>query len=247
MKKTNDGAVRWWSEDKGFYMVLLLCVAAVAAAAYVLFVSPGAVQTDPMDGYVYEADDSVTTSDSLDRVPAMDAETVTDETQTDSSESEQEAAQTAAADDAESEEKQSKTAETVAVLTFVPPMDAEVSRAFSGDTLEYDETTRDWRTHNGADYAGQKGAAVCAVADGTVTEIGEDAICGKYVTISHAQDMQSLYAGLDDITVREGDTVSGGKQIASLGDPMPLEQKQGVHLHLELRKEGTAVDPTKFF
>ena len=75
MKKTNEAA-RWWSEDKGFYMILLLCVLAVAVAAYVLFASPQTAEADPMDGYLYEADDSVSASEPLDGVPAMETETV---------------------------------------------------------------------------------------------------------------------------------------------------------------------------
>lgn len=239
MKKTNDGAVRWWSEDKGFYMILLLCVAAVAVAAYVLFISPGTAEADPMDGYVYQADDSVTASDSLDRVPAMEADTV----QTDTAEETD--------DEAETEETAGQAQQDTqlpAVLTFTPPMNSEVSRAYAGDTLEYDETTGDWRTHGAVDYAGKAGDTVHAIADGTVLEVGEDTMFGKYVKLSHAQGTTSLYAGLDNISVSEGETVAGGKQIAVLGEqPMPLEAKQGVHLHLEVTKEDKVIDPMQLF
>lgn len=240
MKKTNEAA-RWWSEDKGFYMILLLCVLAVAVAAYVLFASPQTAEADPMDGYLYEADDSVSASEPLDGVPAMETETAED---TEDAAEAEEAETTAAAEDAEQDEPAEQTA---AALTFTPPMDADVSHAFSGDTLEYNETTRDWRTHEGADYAGEEGDAVCAIADGTVLRVDDDTIYGKYVILSHAQDMNSLYAGLDHITVSEGDSVKGGDQFAELGSPMPLEEALGVHLHLAVMKEGDAVDPAGLF
>ena len=67
------------------------------------------------------------------------------------------------------------------------------------------------------------------------------------MVLSDAQDLTSVYAGLDNISVDEGDTVSGGKQIAVLGDPMPLEQKQGVHLHLAVSRGEESVDPTSLF
>lgn len=240
MKKTNDGAVRWWSEDRGFYMILLLCVAAVAVAAYVLFASPNTAETDPMNGYVYHADDSVHASDTLDGVPAMDAGGDTaQETAGDTTEQKTQTETSAADADTDTA--------AAAALVFTPPMETDVSRAYSGDTLEYDETTEDWRTHNGADYAGEEGDAVCAIAAGTVTEVGEDAIRGKYVILSHAQDMTSLYTGLKDIAVSEGDSVAGGKQIAVLGTPMPLEEKQGTHLHLEVTKAGTCIDPAQLY
>ena len=73
MKKSNGA--QWWNEDKSFYMILMLCLMAIAVAAYVLFALPTSSETeDPMDGYLYEADDSVTASEALDRVPALDTE-----------------------------------------------------------------------------------------------------------------------------------------------------------------------------
>ena len=72
--KKSKGA-QWWNEDKSFYMILMLCLMAIAVAAYVLFALPTSSETeDPMDGYLYEADDSVTASEALDRVPALDTE-----------------------------------------------------------------------------------------------------------------------------------------------------------------------------
>ena len=241
MKKTNDAA-RWWSEDKGFYMILLLCVMAVAVAAYVLFVSPQTVEVDPTDGYLYEADDSVSASEPLDRVPAMETETAAEQT-----EETQEDAEAPTAPTGTEQAEQDEPEQTVAVLTFTPPMDTDISHAFSGDTLEYNETTRDWRTHDGVDYAGEEGDEVRAIADGTVLRVGEDTIYGKYVVLSHAQDMNSLYAGLDDVTVSEGDSITGGDSFAKLGSPMPLEQDLGVHLHLVVTQKGSTIDPASLF
>lgn len=236
MKKSNDGAARSLPEDKGFYMILFLCVAAVAVAAWVLFSSPSTVEADPMDGYMYEADDSVSVSEPLENVPS---------TQTEAEESAESSEQTAEEEPAEETAKPVET--QPAALTFTPPMDADISRAFSDNALVYNETTGDWRTHDGADYAGSAGDAVCAIADGTVLSVGDDAIYGKYVILSHAQDMASLYAGLDEISVSEGDSVDGGTQIAVLGQPMPLEYSDGVHLHIAVTKDDTAINPASLF
>lgn len=236
MKKSNGA--QWWNEDKSFYMILMLCLMAIAVAAYILFALPVSEDTeDPMDGYLYEADDSVTASEALDRVPALDTEAVEQETDSNDTDTETEAA----------EETVKEETKQPAKVVFTPPMTSDVMRSYSGDTLEYDETTGDWRTHDAVDYTGKKGDAVCAMADGTVTSVGDDAIYGKYVVLSHAQDYTSIYAGLDDISVAEGDTVSGGKQFAVLGDPMPLEQEQGVHLHFAVSKGEDAVNPTELF
>ncbi len=233
MKKARDGAVRRWSEEKRFYMVLLLCAAAVVTAIYVLFTVPGEMESDPLDGYVYEPEENITASDTLERVPAMDTGEQDDEP----------------ADEPEqvSEPEAAEAVPAVQPMQFVLPTQGELSRAYSGDALEYDETTRDWRAHTGADYAGQAGDAVCAITDGTVTEIGEDAVWGNYIILSHAQGLTSRYAGLDSITVSEGDSVKGGAQMAELGSASPLEETQGVHLHLEVQQDGKRIDPAGLF
>ena len=49
MKRTNGGA-QWWSEDKSFYLALMLCLAAIAVAAYLLFAFPnGTSDEDTMN------------------------------------------------------------------------------------------------------------------------------------------------------------------------------------------------------
>ena len=231
MKKPNEGAAHSLTEDKGFYLILFLCIAAVAVAAWVLFASPAPVEADPLDGYLYEADDSVHVSDPVEQMPVEQPDEPVDETP---------AEPPAAQPEKPAEPK-------VKELVFTPPMDSDVSHAFSGDTLEYNETTCDWRTHDGVDYAGQAGDAVCAVADGTVLHIGDDAIYGKYIILSHTGEINSLYAGLDKICISEGDTVSGGNKIAVLGEPMPLEYADGVHLHFAVTKKNVAIDPVSLF
>lgn len=233
MKRTNGGA-QWWSEDKSFYVVLLLCLAAIAAAAYLLFAFPSGTTDETMQAEEYQADDSVTASEALERIPAMDpqpAETPQEsETQTE-----------------EEEQAEQPVQQTAAALTAAPPMDSKITQDFSDDTLIYNETTGDWRTHEAVDYAGKIGDAVHAAADGTVLAVGEDPVLGNYITISHAQGLTSLYAGIKDPAVSEGDSVTQGQQIAVLGDPMPLEEKQGVHLHFAVSGEQGQKDPAELY
>lgn len=233
MKRTNGGA-QWWSEDKSFYVVLLLCLAAIAAAAYLLFAFPSGTTDETMQAQEYQADDSVTASEALERIPAMDPQPAEkqqeSETQTE-----------------EEEQTEQPVQQTAAALTVAPPMDSKITQDFSDDTLIYNETTGDWRTHEAVDYAGKIGDAVHAAADGTVLAVGEDPVLGNYITISHAQGLTSLYAGIKDPTVSEGDSVTQGQQIAVLGDPMPLEEKQGVHLHFAVSGEQGQKDPAELY
>ena len=233
MKRTNGGA-QWWSEDKSFYVVLLMCLAAIAVAAYLLFAFPSGTTDETMQAQEYQADDSVTASEALERIPAMDPQPAQKQQESETQ-------------DAATEQAEQPVQQTAAALTVVPPMDSDITQDFSKDTLTYNETTGDWRTHEAIDYAGKEGDAVQAAADGTVLAVGEDPVLGKYITISHVQGFTSLYAGIADPTVSEGDFVTQGQKIAVLGDPMPLEEKQGAHLHFAVSADGEAKDPKQLY
>lgn len=116
----------------------------------------------------------------------------------------------------------------------------KLSVPFSGDELVYHETLRDWRTHNGADYAAE--TQVCAVTAGTVTAVQDDALWGRVVEVTDAEERVWRYCGLDTVQVTERETVSAG---AVLGTPgtVPAENSAGTHLHLECRRAGEFLDP----
>lgn len=159
MKRTNGGA-QWWSEDKSFYLALMLCLAAIAVAAYLLFAFPnGTSDDDTMQAQEYQADDSVTASEALERIPAMDPQPAPEQEETQQ--------ETDTADPAEQPEQQPADA-----LSFAPPMDSKITQDFSQNTLLYNETTGDWRTHEAVDYEGKSGDAVQAAAAGTVLAVG---------------------------------------------------------------------------
>ena len=70
-------------------------------------------------------------------------------------------------------------------MQTVSPVEGEIISVYAVDSLTYNATTRDWRTHNGVDIAAQEGADVCAAADGTVYTVYEDDTMGMTVVIRH--------------------------------------------------------------
>ncbi len=92
----------------------------------------------------------------------------------------------------------------------------------------------------GLDIAGDKGGEVYAAADGKVVYVGSGVKSyGRLVIVKHKNDYLSAYAHNEEILVREGQRVSRGEQISTIGDSGAAK----VMLHLEVRKAGKPLDP----
>ncbi len=98
--------------------------------------------------------------------------------------------------------------------------------------------------HYGADLAAGTGVKVMAVADGTIRETGYGNINGNYVKMTHADGYASHYTHLHTISVSEGQKVTAGQQLGTVGS---TGYSTGPHLHFELRKDGKILDPFAYF
>ncbi len=127
------------------------------------------------------------------------------------------------------------------------PIDGQVVVGYSMDCLCFNPTTRDWRTHDGVDYAAPAGTAVCAAADGTVYTVYQDDTMGYTVVITHADGYVTTYASLsEDLDVAVGDKVTIGQTIGYVGCSAVLETALGEHLHFCVTCDGESVDPGDF-
>jgi len=95
------------------------------------------------------------------------------------------------------------------------------------------------RFHSGIDISAPPGEAVAAANDGWVEKVSEDTVLGRYILISHGEGSYTLYGGVTDITVEEGQDVRAGQVIAQVGDG----EVPGGGLHFEVRENGQFVDP----
>ena len=128
------------------------------------------------------------------------------------------------------------------------PVSGEVVMDYAMDCLCYNPTTRDWRTHNGMDFGGEAGTAVCAAAEGTVYTIYTDDTMGTTVVIRHQDGYVTTYASLrEDVTVAVGDEVTLGQTIGYVGSTALLETALGDHVHFAVSCNGSPVDPEAFF
>lgn len=132
-------------------------------------------------------------------------------------------------------------------LKTAAPVEGELVAPYSMQTLSYNATTRDWRTHDGMDIAAQTGAEVKAAADGEVYTVYNDDEMGMTVVIRHDGGYTTHYASLSEqVLVAAGDKVTLGQTIGTVGSTAMMESALGDHVCFRVTCDGETVDPTEF-
>jgi len=127
------------------------------------------------------------------------------------------------------------------------PLVGEVLTAFSMDTLIFNETLDDWRTHDGIDISAPEGTAVLSACAGTVLSVENDVLMGTTITVAHHDGYETTYANLKEgPPVAVGDNVSGGEVIGAVGTTAAAEAAQPPHLHFSVKQNGKITDPETF-
>lgn len=94
--------------------------------------------------------------------------------------------------------------------------------------------------HPGLDIAVATDSYIRAAGGGTVAEVGEDPVYGKYVLLEHPDGYRSLYAHASLTLVQQGDPVRTREVIALSGS---TGRSTAPHLHFEIQRDGEPVDP----
>lgn len=96
--------------------------------------------------------------------------------------------------------------------------------------------------HTGEDLAAPQGTAIFAAADGVVRYAGVHSSYGNYLRILHGNGDETLYAHLQYVFVRTGQTVKAGETLGTVGE---TGNATGPHLHFEILHQGVRYDPTE--
>lgn len=98
--------------------------------------------------------------------------------------------------------------------------------------------------HFAVDVVALKDAPVKAAADGTVVFAEWTADTGYLILIKHPNNFISVYKHNASLLKAQGDLVTAGEVIATVGNTGTLTT--GPHLHFELWMDGVPMDPTNF-
>jgi len=121
---------------------------------------------------------------------------------------------------------------------FSPPLHHRVITSPYG--YRNHPVTGKWGLHTGTDYRSPIGSPVYSCSDGIVLSVGKLEDYGKFIIIKHKNGYTSLYGHLNKIMVIRNQTVVEGTLIAKSGN---TGISTGPHLHFEIRKNGSPVDP----
>lgn len=100
--------------------------------------------------------------------------------------------------------------------------------------------------HKGVDLLATDGTDVAAMYDGTVIDVKNTFEMGYEVIIDHGDNVVATYASLGDVQVVKGQNVKQGDKLGVASTTASNEFMDGAHVHLEIAKDGKAVDPMPY-
>jgi len=124
--------------------------------------------------------------------------------------------------------------------SFSWPLRGRITSAFGSRT---NPLTRRKSFHSGIDIGVPEGTAVSASADGKVIFSGWKDTYGNMIIVKHSDGYITVYAHNKKNLVSENDTVTRGDKIALSGMTGFVT---GPHLHYEIRKHLTPLNPRRF-
>ena len=216
---------------RGLIIILAICVIAVACILFVALM-PAENSNEAADNNVSEVKD----------VQNIESPTLEDKIKEDTLKKDDEIKDTQETAEAESVIEQA--IEDEKKISLAKPLEGEIVQAFEIDKLVFNSTLNIWQTHPGVDIVPGSSANVTAAMAGEVVKVEKDPTMGIYVTVSHANNIITKYAGIEDCKLESGAKLQKGDLIGTCGTP-PFEADVGCHLHFEVWDGTKPIDPLK--
>lgn len=132
------------------------------------------------------------------------------------------------------------------IPSIIPIADKDLTRLSSGFGYRIDPIYGVKKMHAGIDFTSPKGSPIHCSGDGTVEKFGYNkGGYGNEVVINHGFGYKSHYAHLSEFgSIRVGQKVRRGQIIGYVGN---TGKSTASHLHYEIIKNGSKIDPINFF
>ncbi len=228
MTTENESKFIKFFSGKRFYVILAICLIAVGVAGWAAFDSLNNITTDDENPSYEPPNESY--NEPIEDIPSEIPDTPTD---------------TPVTDEPYSEPTDTTPKRPVAESFIMPVKDGEIIKGYDETSLQFSATYSDMRIHLGTDIKAEADSPVYACGDGVVSKIYEDELFGRTVEIDHGNGIIVKYTGLaDNLAVKEDYMVSCGDKLGTLSG-VPSECGDDMHIHIEVTKNGKAVDPIK--
>ncbi|NNE55942.1 MAG: M23 family metallopeptidase [Flavobacteriales bacterium] len=126
-----------------------------------------------------------------------------------------------------------------------PVSNKDLTRMASGYGYRIHPIYKIRKLHTGMDFTAPVGTEIYATGDGVVERVERKRTgYGHNVIIKHGFGYKTLYAHMSDIHVKVGQEVKRGEVIGLVGN---TGTSVGPHLHYEVIKEGSKVNPANYY
>lgn len=246
--------IKTFLRDKGFYLVLAVCIVGASAAAWLTanktldsieennrkIVEQNVTEEEKpwQDSIPLEIPDSASATETQEQLPDVSKPQQSPTLQSAASSS---ALSTELPEDGSGQLKPEQKLEQSPYT--LPMASLAVIQPYSKGELVKNKTLNVWRTHDAVDLKGDKNSNVTAVSDGVVVTVGTDPLWGGFIEIKHPDGCTSSYSGVSaDKSLKKGANIKGGQILGTLSD-IPAEISMEPHLHFAIKKNGAFLDP----
>ncbi len=126
------------------------------------------------------------------------------------------------------------------------PIAGNIVMNYSMDSTILHKTLGTYKTNPAINISAEIGTNVGAAASGIVQSIYDSEETGTTMVIAVGSGYVTTYGLLDNLAVEEGDSVTAGQVIGTVGAPTAYYVEEGPNVYFAVSKDGTPVDPTEY-
>ncbi len=138
-----------------------------------------------------------------------------------------------------------KAAMLAAIPAIQPVANKDLKHVASGYGWRIHPIYKTEKFHAGMDFTAPVGTPIHATGNGVIEKVEFDGRgLGNNVTINHSYGYESVYGHMSKIIVKPGQKIMRGDLIGYVGS---TGSSTGPHLHYEVRKNGSTLNPVNFY